>query len=146
LLNSWEDIMERHLNNFASFHLRKTRIPQQRCVSKLYLTIMCWGLSEKMKNQYTKKVFQVIKYKSGIEINLIKRKKKGKPFDVIEVKIFPYKDDPIIFYASPEEALEIAWGLNKTVWQFLNEFEPYRIFRSQKSDSKWSKKRIWWSL
>jgi len=99
-----------------------------------------------MKRQYTKPIFQVIKHKNtGMQCNLINRKQKGKPFDVVEFKIKTLNDGLIQFNASPEEALEIAWGMIKTVWQFLNEFEPYRIFRSNKAEYKWTNKKIWWS-
>ena len=99
-----------------------------------------------MKRQYTKTIFLVKKHKNtGMMCRLIRNKKNGKPFDVVEFTIFPLKGEIIIFNASPEEALEIAWGLIKTVWHFLNDFEPYKIFRSKKSDSKWTKKRVGWS-
>ena len=97
-----------------------------------------------MKRQYTKTIFVVRKHKdTGMMCRLIKNKSKGKPFDVIAFTIFPLKGEPLTFNASPEEALEIVWGLTKTVWHFLQEFEPYAIWRSQKSESKWSNKKIW---
>lgn len=98
------------------------------------------------KRQYSKKVFTVIKSKdTGMVCSLIRRKQKGKPFDVIRFELYPLGEKPIVFNAAPEEALEIAWGMIKATWHFLNEFQPYNIFRSQKSDSKWTDKEIWWS-
>jgi len=100
-----------------------------------------------MKRQYTKRIFHVIGAKgTGMECNLISRKTKGKPFDVVEFKIFTVGNNPnVSFNASPEEALEIAWGLIKTVYHFLLEFEPYRIFRSQGSIRPLTKRKIWWN-
>ncbi len=100
------------------------------------------------QRQYTKQVFRTYGAENtGMMCRLIKNKKKGRPFDVIEVMIKGYKSDPIVFWASPEEALEIAWGLTKSAWHFLQGFEPYQKFRRKGSKiTKYNKKSIWWSL
>ena len=77
---------------------------------------------------------------------LIKNKKKGRPFDVIEVTIKGRGSDPILFWASPDEALQIAWGMVKSVYHFLHGFEPYHRFREKSSIFKYKKDRIWWSI
>ncbi|HEC65579.1 MAG TPA: hypothetical protein ENI23_09805 [bacterium] len=102
----------------------------------------------KQKRQYTKIVFHTKGAENtGMMCRLIKNKKKGRPFDVIEIFIKGYKADSITFRASPEEALEIAWGLIKSVWHFLQGFEPYQRFRMKGSKvTKYSKKSIWWSI
>ena len=69
-----------------------------------------------MKRQYTKKIFQILgALNTGMECSLIRRKSEGKPFDVINFKIYtlPGQED-IEFDASPDEALEIAWGMIKS--------------------------------
>ena len=100
-----------------------------------------------MKRQYTKTVFIIQKgQNTGIEVRLIKNKKEGRSFDVIQFKIYTTKDqEDVCFNASPEEALEMAWGLIKAVRYFLNGFEPYHRFRESKN-TKFDKKDIWWSL
>ena len=98
-----------------------------------------------MTRQYTQTIFLVKKHKNtGMMCQLIKNKKDGKPFDVVKFTILPLEGKPLVFNASPEEALEIAWGMIKTVYHFLNNFEPYRIWRSKGTKYKWTKKRIWW--
>ena len=100
------------------------------------------------KRQYTKTVFLVKKAKdTGMMVRVIKNKSEGRPFDVIKFSIFTDEENENIhFDASPEEAIEIAWGLNKAVWHFLNGFEPYQKFRMKGGKTKYGKKDIWWSL
>ncbi len=104
-----------------------------------------------MKRQYTKPIFQSIGGEgTGIRISLIKNKVKGRSFDVIEFLIKHKKDDgelgTIVFKASPEEALELSWGISKSVWEFLMGFEPYQKFRQRGAKTKFKKKDIWWSI
>ena len=105
----------------------------------------------KKKRQYTKPIFQSIGAEgTGIRICLIKNKSKGRKFDVIEFLIKHKKDDgkigTILFNSSPEEALELSWGINKVVWDFLTGFGPYQKFRMKGSKTKFNKKSIWWSI
>ena len=104
-----------------------------------------------MKRQYTKPIFQSIGAEgTGIRICLIKNKNKGRKFDIIEFLIKHKQDNgeigTILFHSSPEEALELAWGINKVVWDFLTGFKPYQIFRMKGAKTKFNKKSIWWSI
>ncbi len=106
----------------------------------------------KKKRQYTKPIFQSIGANgTGLRISLIKNKNKGRKFDVIEVLIKHLGNNgevkTLFFNGSPEEALELAWGLNKAVHGFLTGFEPYQKFRVKGSQiTKFHKKSIWWSI
>ena len=105
----------------------------------------------KNKRQYTKPIFQSIGSNgTGLRISLIKNKSKGRKFDVIEFLIKHLGNDgkveTLLFNSSPEEALELAWGINKAVWGFLTGFEPYQKFRMDGAKTKFNKKSIWWSL
>ncbi len=105
----------------------------------------------KMKRQYTKPIFQSIGSEgTGVRISLIKNKKEGRKFDVVEFLIKHLGNDgkveTLLFSGSPEEALELAWGINKVVWEFLTSFEPYQKFRMKGAKTKFSKKSIWWSI
>ncbi len=105
----------------------------------------------KSKRQYTKPIFQSIGASgTGLQISLIKNKSKGRKFDVIEFMIKHLGDNGkveiILFNSSPEEALELAWGINKAVHGFLTGFEPYQKFRMNGAKTKFDKKTIWWSL
>lgn len=98
-----------------------------------------------MKRQYTQRIFETIKGQgTGMRATLIRNKSKGRPFDVIGFEIRILDGESITFNASPEEALEIAWGMIKAVYHFLHNFEPYRIWRSKGTKNKWTKKKIWW--
>ncbi len=104
-----------------------------------------------MVRQYTKPIFQSIAGEgTGIRISLIKNKSKGRKFDVIEFLIKHKKDNgelgEILFKGSPEEALELAWGINKALWEFLMGFKPYQDFRANGAKTKFRKKSIWWSV
>lgn len=99
------------------------------------------------KREYRKLVFcDVGSWNTGMTCKLIKNKKEGRLFDIIEVEIKGYKSDPILFRASPEEALAIAWGMIKSVYHFLMGFEPYHKFRMKSGKSKFNKSEIWWSI
>ena len=102
---------------------------------------------DKPKREYRKLVFKDVGHSgTGMACKLIKNKNKGKTFDIIEVTIQGLNEDPLIFRASPEEALKIAWGLIKSVYHFLMGFEPYHKFRSTSGISKFDKSEIWWSI
>jgi len=104
-------------------------------------------MKKEKKRQYTKQVFLVEAADgTGMACRLIKNKKKGRPFDVIEILIKGRNSDPILFWVSPDEALQIAWGLTKSVYHFLEGFEPYHRFREKDSKYKYGKDRIWWSI
>ena len=103
------------------------------------------------KRQYTKPIFQSIGASdTGIQISLIKNKSSGRSFDVIEFLIKHLGDNgeikTILFNTAPEEALELAWGINKAVHGFITGFEPYQKFRMKGAKTKFDKKTIWWSL
>ena len=103
-----------------------------------------------MPRQYTKPVFQAIANRgTGIQVNVIKNKSKGRSFDVIGVQINHLKNNGevggISFNATPEEALEIAWGLIKAVHHFLIGFKPYQDFRTS-DNTKFKKSSIWWNV
>ena len=102
-----------------------------------------------MKKQKTELVFLSQKSKNtGMMVEIIKNKEKGRPFDVIQFTILTdHKNKNVIFRCSPEEALEIAWAMTKGCWHFLNGFEPYQKFRtSGDSQTKYPKKTIKWSI
>ena len=96
--------------------------------------------------EYKKLIFQALgTRKTGMEIRLIKNKK-GREFDIIEVKIKGRDTDLVTFRCSPEEASQISWALNKAIYHFLMGFEPYHKFRMKGGMSKFDKKDIWWSV
>lgn len=96
--------------------------------------------------EYKKTVFHAIGAKNtGFRIRMVKNKK-GRKFDIINVQIQGYGSNFIDFNCSPEEALQLGWGLVKSVYHFLMGFEPYHKFRMKGGISKFDKKDIWWSL
>ena len=100
-----------------------------------------------MKKEKREIVFHTIGAdKTGMMCRLITNKKDGRPFDIIEVFIKGYNSDQIFFMASPEEALEIAWGLIKSTYHFLQGFEPYQKFRGKGSKYGHIKRKISWSV
>jgi len=61
-----------------------------------------------------------------IQISLIRRKSKGRKYDVIRMEYLSLGDKkPHSFDATPHEALKIATGLTWAVQQFLGDFKPY---------------------
>ena len=72
-------------------------------------------MKKEKKRQYTKQIFLVKAANgTGMACRLIKNKKKGRPFDVIEILIKGRNSDPILFWVSPDEALQIAMNQYKT--------------------------------
>ena len=72
-------------------------------------------MKEEKKRQYTKQIFLVeAADDTGMTFRLIKNKKKGRPFYVIEILIKGRNSDPILFWVSADEALQIAMNQYKT--------------------------------
>ncbi len=99
-----------------------------------------------MKREYKKVIYSAINAKNtGMIVRMVKNKK-GREFDIINFQIKGTEDNFVDFNCSPEEALQICWGLTKAVYHFLMGFEPYHKFRKKGGKSKFDKKDIWWSI
>lgn len=79
------------------------------------------------KRQYTKTMLSQHGSKGTfIRVSLIRRKAKGRKFDVIQMEHLSLGDKkPYAYNCTPQEALEIATGLTWAVRQFMMEFKPY---------------------
>lgn len=82
------------------------------------------------KRQHTCTVYRrKDKHGGGIMVNVISRKSKGRPFDVIELLMMSAGKVEVHARMSPDEALEVSTALSCATDSWLSRFGPYRKFR-----------------
>ncbi len=92
----------------------------------------------KKKKQHTYRIYgNIHKDGSGIAVDVISRKSGSRPFDCMSVWISDgTKKNTFSMIMSPDEAIEVAAGLNCAVDFWLSRWGPYQRFRRRGSKNK----------